>query len=280
MTNDPCSCKEGPVSDMPLNDVIERELVNDLLRSLLRPDAVVEQVVAGPKFIAVTAGGRMGLASLLGARAKADEVDLGAKLIGHSVAQAAAYLASASPFAISLGLAALNAANTPDPANLTASDAPAEALIVQLGRDKTVGLVGEFPFVVTLREQVGTLHLFELRDVPGTVPRDQWDKTLAGLDVLALTGTALLTRQMGYFLKQAARAVTVVLGPSTPLSQTLFDFGADHLCTSVVTEPERVAQGIRAGLSFRAVKRQGGIRFIQWSRVENHHPTQATRKGK
>lgn len=276
---DRCTHQPGPVSDRPLSG-IEHELVDHMMSGILRPDAIIEDIVVGPKFIAVTAGGRMGLASLLGAGAKENEAHLAAELIGQCAAQAASYLTKTSPFSISLGLAALNAANTPEASGIIASDAPAEALIAQLGRDKTVGLVGEFPFIVTLREQVGALHLFELRDIPGAVPRDQWDKTLAGLDVLALTGTALLTRQMGYFLKQAARAVTVVLGPSTPLSQALFDFGADYLCTSVVIEPERVAQGIRASLPFHAIKRQGGIRFIQWSRVENHYSIKATQKGK
>ncbi|MEN6472476.1 MAG: DUF364 domain-containing protein [Syntrophaceae bacterium] len=268
MITDRCSHQNLNLGEKPLTDEVEKRLINALLQSMLRPETLVEHVEAGPKFIAVTAGGRMGLASLLGARPKEDETHLAEELVGRSLSQVAALLSEASPFRISLGLAAFNASNTPKAADIIAADTPAEELITELGRGKTVGLVGDFPFVSTLREQVGTFHLFELQDVPGAVPRDQWDKTLAGLDVLALTGTALLTRQMGYFLKQAAQAKTVVLGPSTPLSQALFDFGADYLCTSVVTEPERVAQGISAGLSFRMIKKNGGIMFVNLTKDE------------
>jgi uncharacterized protein (DUF4213/DUF364 family) len=126
--------------------------------------------------------------------------------------------------------------------------------------------VGEFPFTGTLRSQVGELHLFELRDVEGAVPRNRWDEILPQLDVLALTGTALLTRQMSYFLGMAARAVSIVLGPTTPLSRALFRFGADYLCGSIVIDPSPVLEGIRSGLSFRAIKKKGGISFCTLAR--------------
>jgi len=66
--------------------------------------------------------------------------------------------------------------------------------------------VGEFPFAQSLKNRVGTFHLFELQDVPDAVPHDQWESVLAGLDVFALTGTALLTRKMASFLSRAPQA--------------------------------------------------------------------------
>jgi hypothetical protein len=263
-------CSDLNLGSMPLENGVEKRLINAMLQSMQRPGAHVEHVEVGPKFIAMIAGGRMGLASLLGARPMEDETHLAAGLVGRSVSQAAELLTSASPFQISLGLAALNAANTLMAESADASDAPAETLIAALGAGKTVGLVGEFPFVDALREKVGELKLFEMRDVPGAVARRDWDEALAGLDVLAVTGTAIITRKMGYFLAQAAKARTVVLGPSTPLSPALFDCGADWLCTSVVIDPEPVLSGIRAGMPFYAIKRSGGIRFIQWSREDRH----------
>lgn len=262
MIDDQCSSQTPHLKVMPLEG-IERDLVDAMIQTLTRPGAVVEQVVAGPKFIAVIAGGHMGMASLLGARPAVNEAGLTEHVIGKTAAQVAEYLLRPSPFAACLGLAALNAANTPDPAAAIGDDMPAEALIAELGRDKSVGLVGQFPFVDALREKVGALHLFELRDVPGAVPRDQWEAVLSGLDVLAVTGTALLTRQMGYYLTHAGQAVSVVLGPTTPLSQALFRFGADYLCGSVVTDAHRVLDGIRSGLSFRAIKKNGGIKFVR-----------------
>lgn len=262
MINDRCAGHPHRSADVPL-DGIEKDLVSALLGSLARPDAVVEEIVAGPLFIAVVARGRMGISSLLGARPRDGEKDLAGKAVGMKAARVAEYLLGPSPYAVCLAMAALNSAVTPDPSSLREDDRPADALIADLGRGKNVGLVGEFPFTEALREKVGALHLFELRDAPGALPRERWDQVLPGLDVLAVTGTALLTRQMGYFLTGAERAVKIILGPTTPFSPVLFRFGADYLSGSMVTDHRRVAEGIRAGVSFRAIKKNGGIRFVQ-----------------
>jgi len=245
---------------------IERELVDGLLGSMVRPDAVLEEVVVGPLFIAATAGGRMGMASLLGAQPADGELDLPERIVGMKAGRAAECMREPSPFAVCLGMAALNAASVPDMDPLPEEETSAEVLIAELGQGKTVGLVGEFPFTGALREKVGTLHLFELRDVAEAVPGDRWDEVLLGLDVLAVTATALLTRQMGYFLTHAEKAVSIVLGPTTPLSRALFRFRADYLCGSVITDPRSVLEGIRAGLSFRAIRKQRGVRFVRLAR--------------
>lgn len=262
-----CSNDSDTFSDRPLSGA-EAELVSELLKTLIRPDAVVEQVVAGDKFIAVTAGGRMGLASLLGAKPRENESSLPRNLIGQTAAQAAQYLMHSSPFAICLGLAALNASNTPDAATITKSNVSAESLIAKLAKQGIVGLVGHFPFTETLRQKVGKLHLFELKDVPGAVPKDQWETVLPQVDVMAVTATALLTRQMAYFLARASQARIIILGPTTPLTQALFQFGADYLCGSVVSDQQRVLKSIRAGFGFKAIKKHGGILFSQWTRKD------------
>ncbi len=96
-------------------------------------------------------------------------------MTGKNVKQVAGLINRPSPFSISLGFAALNAGNVPDPRQVEPSNFPADDMIAWLGKDKITGLVGEFPFVESLRNRVGTFHLFELRDVPGAVPQDQWE---------------------------------------------------------------------------------------------------------
>lgn len=245
----------------------EKELVEALLADA-RTKAVVEQVVAGDKFIAVVAGGRVGLASLLGARPCADDGELVKKVVGRPATAVAHNLTADSAFAVSLGMAALNAAVAPDPAAAAAADLPTDELIARLGQEGRVGLVGNFPFVDSLRARVPEFHLFEKQAVPGAVPPPLWDATLSELTVLAVTATALLTRNMAYFLTRARQAAIIVLGPTTPLSPVLFDRGADYLSGSVVTDPQRVLEGVAAGLPFKLVKRNGGVRFTCWTRAD------------
>jgi uncharacterized protein (DUF4213/DUF364 family) len=234
-----------------------------MMAAIHRPDVLVEQVVVGSKFLAVTAGNRMGLSSLLGAVPKQEEMALIKTLVGKPVKSAVTLLQEPSPFLICLGAAALNAASAPDPDRVEASNFPAEHLIAELGKEKITGLVGEFPFAKQLAQKVGTLHLFELKPVPNGLPRNQWEKTLPRLDVLAITATTLLTRQMAWYLSRAPQAKIVILGPTTPNSTVLFEYGANYLCGSVVTDMERVAASVESGLCFKDIKKKGGIIFTR-----------------
>lgn len=265
MSHNCCSHELTVLPDRPLEGD-EKNLVRDMIDTMVRPTAVIEDIIIGSKFLGVVAGGRMGLSALLGAWPKESEKKLDQVYIGKTVKQITELMTSSSPFSISLGLAGLNASNTPDAHNIEPNNFPADDLIASLGKDRQVGLVGEFPFVESLRERVGHLHLFELRDVPGAVPQKDWETVLGQLDVLAVTGTALLTRKMGWFLSRGQQATTVILGPTTPLTKALFDHGADYLCGSVVTDMERVGQGVRDGLPFRKVKQNGGIVFTRWEK--------------
>ena len=258
-----CTQTITQIPDRPLEGQ-EKKLVDHMLSFIVRPDALVEEVIAGSKFVAVRAGGRMGLSSLLGASPRENEQNLVHQMIGKNIKEAAGLIRNPSAFSISLGFAALGAANAPDPMQVNPSNFPADDLIARLGKDKITGLVGNFPFVESLKDRVGTFHLFELRNIPGAVPRDRWEEVLAQLDVFAVTGTALLTRSMAWFLSRAPQAKIVIIGPTTPFTPSLFSHGADYLCGSVVTDMEKVSRGIRAGLPFKAVKKGGGVIFTQW----------------
>ena len=262
-----CNGHLATVPDRPLEGE-EKDLVDAILSSIIRPDAVVEQIVFGAKFIAVTAGGRMGLSALLGAKPREHEMDLEHQMVGKSVKEVVGLIRKPFPFSIALGYATLNAGNTPDLKRVEPNSFPADNLIAKLGKNKITGLVGEFPFVDSLRDRVGTFHLFELKPVPGAVPRDQWERVLGELNVFAVTGTALLNRSMAWFLSKAHQARIIILGPTTPFSPALFSHGANYLCGSVVTDTKKVAQGIRSGLPFKKVKRNGGIIFTQWEKTD------------
>lgn len=270
MTDDRCVAHHIPLPRTG-PEGIEKDILTAMIQTMPRPDAVIEEVAEGPIFVGVRAGGRTGISSLLGARPMKHESRLGPEAVGRTVAQVAGYLHGSSPFAAAIGIAALNAGTAPDPDGLPDDGKSAEHLIADLGRNREVGIVGEFPFVDSLREKAAAIHLFELREVRGSAPEDRWAETLARLDVLAITGTAILTRKLAYFLAGAPEAVKIIVGPTTPLSPALFRFGADYLCGSVIADSGPVLEGIRSGLHFRALKRNGGISFVTLSRERAGH---------
>jgi hypothetical protein len=246
----------------------ELELINELIESMRHPEALISEIAVGAHFIGIRAEGNgaecVGLASTLGAAATAEEKRLLDELPGTSLARAAALLKTASAFAISLGAAALNASFVPPPdlPNLEAS-----SIMAEKGKHGETVLVGEFPFTDWLREQVKTLHLFELRDIPGRTSPALWDEILSRCQVLGLTGTTLITRAMAAYLEKAPQAYTIIIGPTTPLSPVLFSRGADILAGCRVVSPKPVFEAIRQGMSFRDFKKLG-VRFLAWPRPE------------
>lgn len=241
----------------------EALLVNQLLASMERPEAPIDEVVPGSHFIGMRAGNRAGLASVLGAKPSPEELRLAEELPGKPLAEAAALLLDESPFLVSLGAAALNTGlGVP---NGCAGGQGAAELLAEQGRDAEVVLVGEFPFTPWLREQVGALHLFDLSMGEGVVPRDQWEEVLARSTVVGLTGTTLLTRSMAWYLERARHAFTVIIGPTTPMSPALFERGADVLAGSRVAKPGPVFEGLRQGQSFRQFKKLG-VEFLNLRR--------------
>ena len=67
-------------------------------------------------------------------------------------------------------------------------------------------------------------------------------------DVVAVTATALLNRTLPSILEPVrADAFVMMLGPSTPLTPALFDFGFDILCGTVIEDPEKVVRAVEQG---------------------------------
>lgn len=75
------------------------------------------------------------------------------RAVGRTAAEIAEHLRSSSPFSISLGLAALNAANAPDADAVADAGASAETLIAELGQGRKAGVHPAFPDIVPVRRR-------------------------------------------------------------------------------------------------------------------------------
>ena len=257
-------CGQGQaVARPPLMDLPEeRNLLTRLLESLPRPDETVERVALGGRFVAVSAGGRVGLASTLGAKPHPEEARRLAGLEGMRLAEAAGLLLEDSPLAASVGLAALNAGQAP-PAG--ARELSAGDLLARLCRNRRVVVVGDFPFASQLRGIAAALTVLDLRPGCGDGPVHGQDEILGECRVAAISSTSLLTRSLSGLLAAAPNALKVLVGPSTPWSPRLFDLGADVLAGSVVADPGRVMKAVAKDLPFYEIKR-AGVRLAVWAR--------------
>ena len=240
-------------------------LLSDLLSTLL--DGEVSQVIIGLHWTAVVTEvedtRRCGLASTYRVsqehHSKPDVPDAG-QLESSNGLVAAAYTQSDSPVMRSVGVAAINALLPPFTHTLVEQNA--EEVIASHGFEKRVVLVGRFPFIPRLRTRVGELTVLEISPHPGELPESAALDVIPAADVVAITGMTLINHSLENLLKLCSpQARVILLGPSTPLSPVLFDYGVDLLCGSVVTDIEPVLRAISQGANFRQVH-QAGVRLI------------------
>lgn len=169
------------------------------------------------------------------------------------------------PTLVSLGLATLNALLPDPPASLT-FEGNADRLLQEQGAGRRVALIGHFPFVPHLREAVGELMVLELHPGEGDLPADRAPEILPTCDVIAITGMALANHTLEDLLALCPPSAQVmILGPSTPLSPLLFDYGVRWLAGSRVEDIESVLKAVSQGGNFRQVH-QAGVRLITLDR--------------
>jgi uncharacterized protein len=109
---------------------------------------------------------------------------------------------------------------------------------------------------------VGDLNVLELRPHNGDLHASQAPKVIPQSDVVAITGMTFVNGTFEGLLDLCSPgAWVIVLGPSTPLCPSLFNYGIDQLCGSCVEAIDPVLAGISAGKSFRQIHPLG-VRLV------------------
>jgi uncharacterized protein (DUF4213/DUF364 family) len=91
-------------------------------------------------------------------------------------------------------------------------------------------------------------------------------KIVPRAEVVAITGTTLINHTFEELMALCRpEAKVLLLGPSTPLSPILFNYGVDLLSGSVVEDIEAVLQAVSQGANFRQVHRYG-VRLVTMQR--------------
>ncbi len=162
----------------------------------------------------------------------------------------------------SIGMAAVNALLEVDESGLREENAL--PILMRKGAGKRVALVGHFPFVPRLRPSVGHLDVLELHPGPGDLPAEEAANILPLADVVAITGSALLNGTLeGLLACCRADSYVQVLGPSTPLSPVLLDYGVTDVAGSIVADIPAALRGVMQGATFQQME---GVRTVVMSR--------------
>jgi uncharacterized protein len=241
-------------------------LLNQLLSTL--PDGSLISVNVGLYWTAVVveADGetRCGLAATVGdeshhytnepANPRAGHLT---KLTAHDLAK---FVHSASLTEVSIGLATINALLPRLKDRWVYINA--EEVIAHHGSGKNVALVGHFPFVPHLRPRVGTLWVLEQNPHEGDLPAETAPEIIPQADVLAITAMTLLNRTFDNLIAlRKLDALTLLIGPTTPLSPVLFDYGVNIISGAVVDDIGSTLRGVMQGANFHQLHHLG-VRLV------------------
>ena len=239
------------------------KILDDVIATL-REDAPVREVRVGPFWTAVLSRG-CGLASTVGPEVHehgAIYVGEAGSLAGRSALELSGLAHSDSTLEAGIGLAAINSLLDVDEGRCVETNAG--ELLVERGRGKKVALVGHFPFVPALREAAGRLWVIELHPQAGDVGAEEAEAILPQVDIAAITGSAFINHTLERLLGLCRpETLVVVLGPSTPLSPALFDYGVDVISGTRVVDPGLALRCLSEGATFRQIK---GVRLLTMER--------------
>jgi uncharacterized protein len=160
-----------------------------------------------------------------------------------------------------IGLATINALLPRNPDQWL--DLNAEELLLHASVNKNVAVIGHFPFVERLRPIAKNCWVLELNPQDGDLPACHAPQIIPKADVVAITATTLINKTFqGLMSLCKADATVVLIGPSTPLSPVLFDFGIDVISGTIVVDPKAALMGIGQGITIHQLHQAGIVRLV------------------
>jgi uncharacterized protein (DUF4213/DUF364 family) len=157
----------------------------------------------------------------------------------------------------SIGIATINSLIDIDEAkcsNINAAD-----ILIEKGRDQNVAIVGHFPFTERLKKVAKKLWILELKPREEDLPAEAAKDILPKVDVVGLTGTSLINHTFENIMKLCKDKFVVMVGPTSPLSPILFDYGVDVISGIKVIQPKRMLACISEGAMFKQIE---GLKYL------------------
>ena len=208
------------------------KLIDELISSV--EDEPIDDLRVGLRYTGVRIGAKMGLAYSSPNTRLLPSHKVKGNLIGEKVLNLAK---SWNFIEASIGNAALNALiPLKEYKKMNVFD-----YISRIAKDyESIGVVGRFPFVHLLEGKIKEVRLFEIEPVEGELPVQAEEELLPECDLVIITGTAFTNHTLQRLL-EISKGFTMVIGPTTPLSPILFDYGAD-LLAGIKVRDEKVLE--------------------------------------
>ena len=173
------------------------------------------------------------------------------KLTQKTAFELAEYAGSNSLLEASIGMATINSLIDIDESKCIEKNA--FEILLEKGQGKSVAVVGHFPWIPKLREKIKNVWVLEQRLREGDLPAREAERILPQCDVVGITGTSFINHTLEGLLSLCQKAFIILIGPTSPLSPILFDYGIDAICGSKVIDPDKTTRSISEGATFKEV---------------------------
>ena len=182
-------------------------------------------------------------------------------LRGMSALELAEYAKSDNLLEASIGMAAINSLIDIDEDKCAKENAL--DVLARKGSGKNIAIVGHFPWIPQLGKIAKKLWVIEQRPREGDLPAEVVEEILPQADVVGLTATSFTNHTIEKLLDLSKNSFTVLIGPTSPLSPILFDYGVDVIAGTRVIDLEKAIRCISEGAMFKQVE---GVELVNIAR--------------
>ena len=233
-------------------------ILTELIESLSEKDHPVKEVLTGAYWTAAVSRG-CGLASTFRDEShphKKAVREIG-RLTEKTALQLAQYALSDYSMEASIGMAAINSLIEAE--DRACVEKNAAEILLEKGEGKDMAVVGHFPFIPRLRERARNLWVFEQRPREGDLRPEEASRILPRCEVIGITGTAFINHTLEELLRWSQGKFVLLIGPTTPMTSFLFDYGIHGLSGTMVVDPREALRFISQGATYQEIK---GVRRV------------------
>jgi len=210
-------------------------LLNRLISDI--EEIAVEEVIVGVHSVLVKTKDACGIASTIKYCGHNINVENAGNLENLNLKELASYALSDNLLEASIGMAAINCGLSKSIGKYQVVNA--KKIILKKGKNKTLGIIGHFPFLEDQRDQYKACYIFEKFPHEGDLKESDIPDYLPKVDVAAITGTSITNHTFeGIRENLPEKSYNIILGPSTPLSPILFEYGMDMVSGTLVRDYE------------------------------------------
>jgi len=231
--------------------------------STLQQDYSVKLIEVCAHWTLVTSHNSGMASTVLGCQPHGEQLvsDAGA-LLNRSALELAALNSSDNTLEVSIALAAINSLLDIPTENI--KEINVAEVLMNSGKGKKIAFIGHFPFIPKIKKIADEVWVIDLHPAEGEFSPVDAQNILPQADILAMTANTLINNWAEEYLSLCdTHALKIMMGPSTPMTPLLFDFGLDILAGVRVIDPKLVHDYIAQGAAFSQVK---GIEKITLTR--------------